>query len=73
MIEAYKLSSGIYDSTLPDLLNFNTQATTRGHNKKLTTQRCNKRIRSSLFTQRITTTRNNSPKCAVNAPTLNTF
>jgi len=72
MIEASKLTSGIYDSTLLSLLNFNTQAITRGHNKKLTTWRCNKTIRSSFFTQRITTW-NNLPNSVVNAPTLQTF
>ena len=48
-----KLTSGIYDSTHPYLLNFNTQAITRGHNSKLTTQTGIQSIRFNFFTRRI--------------------
>ncbi|XP_063447805.1 uncharacterized protein LOC134727358 [Mytilus trossulus] len=73
MIEAYKLTSGIYDDALPNLLTYNTTSATRGHNKKLTIQRCNKNIRSNFFTQRIAPIWNSLPSSVVNAPTVQTF
>ena len=73
MIEAYKLTSGIYDKSLPNLLTYNTSSVTRGHNKKLAIQRCNKIIRSNFFTQRIAPIWNNLPNSVVNAPTIQTF
>ncbi|XP_071123171.1 uncharacterized protein [Mytilus edulis] len=74
MIEAYKLTSGIYDhEALPNLLTYNTTSATRGHNKKLTIQRCNKNIRSNFFTQRIAPIWNSLPSSVVNAPTIQTF
>ena len=73
MIETYKLTSGIYDKTLPNLLVYNTDYVTRGHSKKLTIQRCNKNIRSNFFTQRIAPLWNNLPDSVVNAPTIQTF
>jgi hypothetical protein len=33
MIETYKLTSGIYDSTLPNLLHYNKDTRMGGHNK----------------------------------------
>ena len=73
MIETYKLTSGIYDSTLPNLLHYNKDTRMRGHNKKLSKQRCNKNIRANFFTQRIVTTWNQLPDSIVNAPTMQSF
>jgi hypothetical protein len=44
MIETYKLTSGMYDSTLPNLLHYNKDTRMRGHSKTLSKQRCNKNI-----------------------------
>ena len=45
----------------------------RGHNKKLSKQRCNKNIRANFFTQHIVTTWNQLPDSIVNAPTMQSF
>ena len=73
MIEIYKLTSGIYDSTLPNFLHYNKDTRMRGHNKKLSKQRCNKNIRANFFTQHIVTTWNQLPDRIVNAPTMQSF
>ena len=73
MIVTYKLTSEIYDSTLPNILHYNTDTRMRGHNKKLSKQRRNKNIRANFFTQRIVTTWNQLPDSIVNAPTMHSF
>jgi hypothetical protein len=73
MIETYKLTSGIYDSTLPILLHYNKDTRMRGHNKKLSKQRCNKNIQTNFFTQHIVTTWNQLPDTILNAPTMQSF
>ena len=72
MIETYKLTSGIYDSTLPNV-SITIKTRMRGHSKRLSKQRCNKNIRANLFTQRIVTTWNQLPDSIVNAPTMQSF
>ena len=44
MIEAFKLTSGLYDA-LPSLLEIQKNTRTRGHSKKLYQHRSNKDIR----------------------------
>jgi hypothetical protein len=59
--------------TLPNLLHYNTDTRMRGHNKKLSKQRCNKNIRANFFTQHIVTTWNQLSDSIVNAPTMQSF
>jgi hypothetical protein len=42
MIEAFKLTSGLYDAALPSLLEIQKNTRTRGHSKKLYQHRSNK-------------------------------
>ena len=53
MIEAFKLTSGLYDAALPSLLEIQKNTRTRGHSKKLYQHRSNKDIRKNFFTNRI--------------------
>ena len=73
MIETYKLTSGIYDSTLPNLLHYNEDTRMRWQNKKLYKQRYNKNSQTNFFTQRIVTTWNQLPDSIVNAPIMQSF
>ena len=53
MIEAFKLSSGFYDTALPSLLEIHKDIRTRGHSKMLYQHRSNKDIRKNFVTKRI--------------------
>jgi hypothetical protein len=48
MIEAFKLTSGLYDTALPSLLEIQKNTRTRGHSKKLYQHRSNKDIRKNF-------------------------
>ena len=67
MIEIFKLTSGIYDTSLPPIFKMNKDTITRGHSKKIYSQRANKNIRKNFFTFRTTQTWNNLPENVVNA------
>ena len=73
MIEAFKLTSGLYDQALPSLLQVNATNTTRGHSKKLYQRRSKKDIRKHFFTNRITNTWNSLTEYVINAKDTKTF
>lgn len=73
MIEVFKLTSGIYDTSLPPILKMNKDTITRGHSKKIYSQRANKDIRKNFFTFRTTQTWNNLPENVINAKTKKLF
>ena len=62
MIEAFKLTSGLYDTALPSLLEIQKNTRTRGHCKMLYQHRSNKDIRKNFFTNRIINTWNSLPE-----------
>jgi hypothetical protein len=73
IIEAYKLTTGIYDTTLPPLLHIDNNSRTRGHSLKLCKSRWTSTIRGRVFTNRIVNQWNALPEDVVSAPTLDTF
>jgi hypothetical protein len=62
IIEAFKLTSGLYDTALPSLLEIQKTTRTRGHSKKLYQHRSNKDIRKNFFTNIIINTWNSLPE-----------
>ena len=73
MIEVYKLLHGIYDSTLPKLLEPVKDKTTRGHSLKLPKDRAYTSTKINFFTHRIVNNWNNLPENVVSAPSINSF
>lgn len=73
MIEVFKLTTGLYDQSLPPLFSTSTDSITRGHSKKLYQQRANKNIRKNFFTYRVIQTWNNLPEEVINAKTVKSF
>ena len=67
MIEAFKLTSGLYDTALPSLLEIQKNTRTRGHSKILYQHRSNKDIRKNFFTNRIINTWNSLPENVISA------
>ena len=73
LIETYKYTHDMYTTAhKPFTLDSNIY-NTRGHNYKLSKQRCNKNTRKHFFSLRITNHWNNLPYNVVNAPSLNAF
>ena len=73
MIEAYKITNGIYDTEVVPNLKFRENVSLRGHSKTLRKDRVNKRIRANSFTQRIVNIWNSLPECIVGAPSVSAF
>ena len=73
VIEAYKLLSGIYDTSLPQLLQQDHNRSTRGHSLKLQKKRWSTSLRGNAFTNRIVNVWNALPEEIVTAPSLNSF
>jgi hypothetical protein len=74
MIEAYKLTHGIYDPKLPNILpKCHTPISTRGHNLKLLKRRPRLEIRKNTFSYRIVEPWNGLPHSVVNAPSMESF
>jgi hypothetical protein len=69
MIEVFKLTSGIYDTSLPPIFKMNKDTITQDHSKKIYLQRANKNIRKNLFTLRTIQTWNILPEYVINAKT----
>ena len=63
MIEAYKITNGIYDTEVVPNLKFRENVSLRGHSKTLRKDRVNKRIRANSLTQRIVNIWNSLPEC----------
>ena len=74
MIEMYKITSGIYDSSVCTFItnNFN-KTTTRGHGKKLYLEYARLNIRKHYFGIRNVVTLNNLPENVVYAPNVKSF
>jgi hypothetical protein len=54
MIEVFNILNGIYDThTTIGMMELNTQANARGHNKKLKKQSCRLNVRKYPFTSRV--------------------
>ena len=73
MIEAFKLTSGLYDTALPSLLEIQKNTRTRGHSKKLYQHRSNKDIRKNFFTNRIINIWNSLPENVISAKNTKIF
>ena len=72
MIQVYKLTSGGYDESLPELLTM-SETDLRGHDKKLFVDRPLKDIRKFSFTQRVTILWNKLPQNVINAKDVKKF
>jgi hypothetical protein len=48
MIEVFKFTSGIYDTSLPPIFKMNKDTITRGHSRKIYLQRASKNIRENF-------------------------
>ena len=73
MIEVFKFTSGIYDTSLPPIFKMNKDTITRGHSRKIYLQRASKNIRENFFTFRTIQTWNTLPEYAINAKTTISF
>ena len=73
MIEMYKLMEGIYDNSLPTLIQTSSTNTTRGHSKKIFHKRSNKTIRQRFLTLRAATAWNQLSESTISAPDLIKF
>ena len=74
VIEIYKMTSGIYDQDVTEnLLKFNRNTRTRGHNLRLEKPHCRLDIRKFSFFQRVVGPWNSLPSDIVNAPSLASF
>ena len=72
MIQVYKLTSGGYDDSLPELL-IKSETGLRGHDKKLFKDRPMKDIRKYSFTQRVADLWNKLPQRVVGAVDVENF
>lgn len=72
MIQVYKLTSGGYDKSLPELLT-KSETGLRGHDKKLFIERPLKDIRKFSFTQRVAKEWNDLPQKVVSAVDVEDF
>jgi hypothetical protein len=74
MIEVFKILNGIYDmhATI-GMMELNTQANTRGHNKKLKKQSCRLNVRKYSFTSRVVDIWNSLPEEIIVAKTVKEF
>ncbi len=74
MIELYKITSGIYDSSVCTFItdNFN-KTTTRGHQKKLYLEYARLNVRKQYFGIRNIVAWNNLPENVVNSPNVKVF
>ena len=78
MIETYKLTHGVYDDTLPDILPkykdiIGNPGRTRGHSLKLYKRKHRIEVRKHNFTMRVVEPWNSLPEKVVNAPSVNSF
>ena len=73
MIEVFKMTSGIYDTSLPSLFKLNNNSRTRGHSKKLYQHRAAKSRRKNFFTQRTVNIWNNLSESVMSAKTTKSF
>ena len=72
MIDTFKYTSGIYDTTNPHLQKY-TGKELRGHSKKLAKKHVNLKVRSNFFAERVVTVWNNLPETVISATTVNSF
>ena len=72
MIDAYKYTSGIYQTTYPNLELYSGREV-RGHSKKLAKHQVHLKVRSNFFSERVITTWNDLPESVVCAETVNSF
>ena len=72
VIEVYKMLSGIYDPSLPILLDLVHDSRTRGNCLKIAKQ-ARTNLRQNSFTFRVVNAWNSLPDCVVTAPSLNSF
>ena len=71
MIEVFKILNGIYDTHATiGMMELNTQANTRGHNKKLKKQSCRLNVRKYSFTGRVVDIWNSLPEEIIVAKTV---
>jgi hypothetical protein len=71
MIEVFKILNGIYDTHATiGMMELNTQAYTRGHNKKLKKQSCRLNVRKYSFTSRVVDILNSLPEEIIVAKTV---
>lgn len=73
IIETYKILSGHYDCTLEEIYTYNHNTDLRGHNQKLTKEKCNKLLRKNFLTNRVVYHWNSLASNTVNAETKNQF
>ncbi|KAL8625775.1 hypothetical protein ACOMHN_012367 [Nucella lapillus] len=72
MIDLYKYTTGIYDTSRPNFELHNGRDT-RGHSKKLEKNRSRLVVRSNFFSERVVSVWNSLPESAVSAPSVNAF
>lgn len=72
LIETYKITSDYYGCNL-DIFHINQTTNLRGHNKKLTKERCNKLLRRNFIANRVVYSWNRLEQDTVNAETVNQF
>ena len=73
LIEAYKFMQGKYKVPSPPLKVDTSYRVTRGHDLRVSKQRCQKNIRQDFFALRVTDHWNNLPADIVLSHTVNTF
>ena len=73
MIETFKITNGVYDSSVVPFFELRDNCSLRDHSKTLLKHRSNKRIRAHSFTQRILSVWNSLPEHIVSAPSVNSF
>jgi hypothetical protein len=74
LIETFKILNGCYDCPeLSDLFTRNTNTRTRGHNFKLSANKCKTNIGKNLISNRIANAWNKLPSEVVNARSVNQF
>ena len=74
MIEVFKIWNGIYDTHATiGMMELNTQANTRGHNKKLKKLSCRLNVRKYSFTSRVVDIWNSLPEELIVAKTVKDF
>ena len=73
MIETFKITNGVYDSSVVPFLELRYNCSLRGHSKTLLKHRSNKRIRAHSFTQRIVSVWFSLPEHIVSDPSVNSF
>jgi len=73
MIEAYKVLSGIYDTSVVPEIPIISEYATRGNSLKIANRRCQYNLRKYSFSVRITNVGNSLPFSVVTAPSVNSF